>query len=131
MSSPDNPAPHATRAPFVIAAGGLLAVAIALEAEFAGLHNVGLSALHEHTPVPLSVHAIAVGALVVSLWPVAADCVSAARRRRLDWQLAVVVIVLATLALGQTIAAALLAWLSSFGLFMWKRAVPGRIRQWR
>ena len=106
--------------PFLVAGGGLLAFALALEDLIAQVHGVSPLEIHEHTNVPLATHAIALMSRALVLWPSVREI--GARRAgpslKLQWaSLAVLVI---TVLMGQIMIAGVAAFAFSLAMSVWR-----------
>ena len=102
---------------WLIAGAGLLAIAASMEVVIAGVHGVSVASIHEHTAVPGLVHALAVGSIPMSLFPVYRT------RHTSGWLARAVtgVVVAALLLMGQTLTAGFAALLVSAGALLWRR----------
>lgn len=115
-----------THATLLIAAGGLLGMALVLEGQIA---SRVADSIHEHGHLPATVHGFAYLSVVLSLWPAGRQILVAARRRRLDWRVSVICAVITLLALGQTMIGAGSAFLFSLGSLLFLRFSKANPRQ--
>jgi len=115
-----------TRLTLLIAAAGMLGMALFLETAFARAHGVSLGALHEHLDLPMQVHGFALFSIVLSLWPAATEAWSAGLRARPYWNLATIMTVGVVVLQGWTMPAAVVAFVFALASLVKRRIDAAR-----
>ena len=100
-------------APFLIASAALLGTALFLETEFARHHGGAFRRLHEHFEEPRTIHALGVGAMLLSLCPTVVESIAALRARRWTWTILPSAVAAGGLIAGGTMVGALTAFVAA------------------
>ena len=120
---------RSTYALFLIVAAGLLSTALLLEGAVGIGHGSDADQLYSRTHEPEVIHASAVGSSLFSLLPFIQNIWAAARRRRLHWQLIIVLAVVTVSAVRGAVWAAVVAFLLSLAWFVFLQLSSARSEQ--
>lgn len=110
----------------LIASSALLATALGLEGLIAGGHGVPASQIHEHTSVPVMVHAFAIGSLLLSLAPWIRDLWNTRPMTGRFWSVGVIACALGALLSGQTMWTAVGTFIFSLLRFLLQQQAHSR-----
>jgi hypothetical protein len=114
--------------PYLITAGGLLAVALAMEDLIAQSHGVSPLQIHEHTVVPYTTHGLAFLSMAAALWPRVQDIRESPAGSSVRLQAVANGVVVVTALLGQVMVATIAAF-SSLAISILQRAQKNEKRE--